>query len=304
MLETLSFTQAHFLLLLPLFIVSSFVFKQEKESYYIPHFYQLMPHVDKKQSIKVLLKWTMLTCMIIALSDPVVTKKIKTLKSNAVDIVMALDTSGSMSTYGFNAKKYQQSRLDVVKEVVASFIDARVRDRIGLVVFGTTAGVASPMSFDKEAQKSIVQSIQVGVLGKSTALIDGLVSSIELLKNSKSKSKIIILLSDGEDSSSKIPLEFALKLAKKYKIKIYTITIDKSYSNMMKVIANQNGAKSFEVQNKEDLLKVYKTINTLEKSEIQYKTLSVNEHIYFYFLIIALLCAVALLPSVRSRGVV
>jgi Ca-activated chloride channel family protein len=241
--------------------------------------------------------------MIFALSDPFVIKKIKTVKSNVIDIVLALDTSGSMSSYGFNEKNYKQSRLNVVKEVVADFIDARVRDRIGLVVFGTTSGIASPLSFDKESQKNIVQNIRVGVLGKSTALIDGLVSCVELLKNSKSKSKVIILLSDGEDSASKIPLDFALKLAKKYNIKIYTITIDTSDSNMMKVIANQNGAKNFEVQNKEDLLTVYDSINVLEKSEVEYKTLNVSEHIYFYFLIIALLCAIALLPHVRSRGV-
>lgn len=301
--ETLSFTHPLFLLLLPLFIITALLVKQQKESYYIPHFYILLPHADKKFFPRIVLKWIMLTCLIIALSDPVVTKNIKAVKSNAIDIVLALDTSGSMSSYGFNEKKYRQSRLDVVKEVVVNFIDEREKDRIGLVLFGTTAGVASPLSFDKEAQKNIVDNISVGVLGKSTALIDGLVSSIELLKNSKSKSKIIILLSDGEDSASKIPLEFALKLAKKYNIKIYTIIIDKSYSNMMKLIANQNGAKSFEVQNKEDLIKVYNSINNFEKSELEYNTLSVNEHIYFYFLIIALLCAVTLLPYIRSKGV-
>lgn len=303
MLNLLSFTYPLFLLLLPLFILSALFFKQEKESYYIPHFYQLLPHVNKKHYVREILKWTMLTCMIFALSDPVITKKIKAVKSNAVDIVLALDTSGSMSTYGFNEKKYKQSRLNVVKEVVQNFITSRVKDRIGLVVFGTTAAIVSPLSFDKEAQKNIVGNINVGVLGKSTALIDGIVSSIQLLKNSKSKSKIIILLSDGEDSASKIPLAFALKLAKKYHIKIYTITIDKSYSDMMKVIANKNGAKNFEVQNKEDLVKVYKSIDSLEKSELEYNTLSVHEHIYFYFLIISLLCAAALLPYVKNRGV-
>lgn len=303
MLDSFHFTYPLFLLLLPLFILSALLLKQEKESYYMPHFYQLLPHANNRHYGRESLKWMMLTCMIFALSDPVITKKIKAVKSNAVDIVLALDTSGSMSTYGFNEKKYRQSRLDVVKGVVQNFIASRVRDRIGLVVFGTTAAIASPLSFDKEAQKNIVGKIKVGVLGKSTALIDGLVSSIELLKNSKSKSKIIILLSDGEDSASKIPLAFALKLAKKYNIKIYTITIDKSYSDMMKVIANKNGAKNFEVQNKEDLVKVYKSIDSLQKSELEYNILSVDEHIYFYFLLIALLCAVLLVPHVKSKGV-
>ncbi|WP_188110051.1 vWA domain-containing protein [Sulfurimonas hydrogeniphila] len=269
----------------------------------MPHFLQLLLHVKKKHYAREILKWAMITCMTVALSDPVVVKKIKAVRSNAVDIVLALDTSGSMSTYGFNEKNYKQSRLDVVKEVVKSFIDMRKSDRIGLVIFGTTAAIASPLSFDKEAQKNIVGKIEVGVIGKSTALIDALVSSVTLLKNSKSKSKIIILLSDGEDSASKIPLAFALKLAKKYSIKIYTITIDKSYSNMMKVIASKNGAQNFEVQNKKDLLKVYKRIDRLQKSELEYNTLDVEEHIYFYFLLFSLLCAILLVAHVKTRGV-
>lgn len=303
MLNSFHFTYPFFLLLLPLFALSTLLFNQEKESFYMPHFLQLLSHVKKKHYAREILKWAMITCMTVALSDPVVVKKIKAVKSNAVDIVLALDTSGSMSTYGFNEKNYKQSRLDVVKEVVKSFIDMRKSDRIGLVIFGTTAAIASPLSFDKEAQKNIVGKIEVGVIGKSTALIDALVSSAALLKNAKSKSKIIILLSDGEDSASKIPLAFALKLAKKYSIKIYTITIDKSYSNMMKVIASKNGAQNFEVQNKKDLLKVYKRIDRLQKSELEYNTLDVEEHIYFYFLLFSLLCTILLAAHVKTRGV-
>ncbi|WP_457748617.1 VWA domain-containing protein [Sulfurimonas sp.] len=303
MLDSFHLLHPFVLLLFPLFVLSALMLKQAKESYYIPHFYELLPHMSKKYYLQEFLKWAMITSMIVALSDPVMNKTLKTRKSNSVDIVLALDTSGSMSTYGFNEKEYKQSRLDVVKNVVQNFIDARKKDRIGLVVFGTRAGVASPLSFDKEAQKNILKSIYIGVLGKSTALIDALVSSIGLLKNSKSKSKIIILLSDGEDSASKIPLLFALKLAKKYHIKIYTISIDKSYSDMMQVIASKNGAKNFEVLNKKDLLKVYETIDTLEKSEVQYNTLHVNKHIYFYFLFVSLLCALALVPSIKSKGI-
>lgn len=302
MLESFYFAHPLFLLLLVLFIFSALFFKQEQASIYMPHVYHLLPHTNKRYYLKTFLKWLMLISMILALSDPVRIKTLQSVKNNAMDIVLALDTSGSMSSYGFNEKEYKQSRLDVVKSVVQNFIQSRKNDRIGLVVFGTRAGVASPLSFDKEAQKNIVRSLDVGILGKSTALIDAVVSSTMLLKNSKSKSKIIILLSDGEDSSSKIPLAFALKLAKKHHIKIYTITIDKSYSDMMQVIADQNGAKNFEVKNKEDLQKIYASIDKLEKSDVAYKSLHVEEHIYFYFLFVSLLCGVLLLPYVKSRG--
>lgn len=291
------------LLLLPLFILLYRYRGYKQNSYYMPHVPWFKHTATPKRSVDAFLLWGMLSCAIIALAYPVHMKRIDTVKHNALDIVLALDTSGSMSLYGFNPKEYKQTRLEVVKKVVSGFIDKRRSDRLGLVVFGTHSSIASPLSFDTPAQKKIVEGLRIGALGKSTAIVDALVSSIKVLKESKSHSKVIILLSDGEDSSSVTPLNIALKLAKKYHIKIYTILIDKTQSNMMELIAKSSHTPRFEAKSKQDLEAVYAQINTLEKSTLSYHTIEIPRPIYIYFLLLSLLFAFALLWVRRDREV-
>lgn len=291
------------LLLLPLFILLHRYTSHKQNSYYMPHTLWLKNKPTPKRNLDAFLLWGMLSFAIIALAYPVHIKRINTVKNNTLDIVIALDTSGSMSLYGFNPKDYNQTRLDVVKEVVSRFIDKRTSDRLGLVVFGTYSSIASPLSFDSHAEKQIVKGLHIGALGKSTALIDALVLSIKLLKESKSRSKVIILLSDGEDSSSVSPLNITLKLAKKYHIKIYTVLIDKTQSNMMKVISKSSHLPCFEAKSKTDLEAVHNQIDTLEKSTLSYQNIDVPQPIYGYFLLLSLLCAFALLWVCRDREV-
>jgi len=298
-----SLSYPYALLLLPLFILLYTYKSKQHSSFYIPHTQWLKSKPLSKSNLDTFLLWGMLSFAIFALASPVSIKRIENVKSDALDIVLALDTSGSMSLYGFNPKAYKQTRLEVVKEVVSGFIDQRTSDRLGLVIFGTHSSIASPLSFDSHAQKQIVKGLHIGALGKSTALVDALVSSIKLLKESKSSSKIIILLSDGEDSSSVSPLNIALKLADKYHIKIYTILIDKTHSNMMQLIATANHTPRFKAKSKSDLEAVYTQIDTLEKSTLSYQSIEVPQPIYGYFLLLSLLCASALLWVRRDREV-
>jgi len=299
---TLGFPYA-FILLLLFFLFNRFT-SQHNETLYLPHiaYYTNRPSV-KISKIPLFLKWVLILFTITALSDPIIYKKTTSVKEKSIDIVLALDTSGSMSMYGFNPKIYKQTRLDVVQDVVSAFIDTRTNDHIGLVFFGTYSSIASPLSFDKDALQRIVKGVRIGSLGKSTALIDALVSSVELLRKSPSQSKVIILLSDGEDSSSRVPLPIALKLVEKYGIKIYTIIIDKSASNMMQVIAKSSHTKAYEAQSKEALSKIYTQINQLEKSKIDDTSLLIPQHIYAYFLLIAILAAFGLLLYPHNKGV-
>ncbi len=298
--DNFSLEHPSFLLLIPLFIMASRYLKPEQRSYYMPHFYQDLPHINKKRYLKPILKWTTLIFAVIALSTPVVIKGTESIKEESIDIVLSLDTSGSMSTNGFNEQNYGQSRWEVVTGVVKDFIAAREHDRIGLVVFGTATAVASPLSFDNEAQMKIIEQIRIGVVGKSTALIDSIVTSISLLKKSRSPSKVIILLSDGDDTASRVPLAIALKLAKKYQIKIYTVSIGESNNNMLQVISDENGGISFVAADKEDLSGVYETISTLERSNTEQSKVKIVEHLYFYFLAISLVSALLLLLLVRN----
>ena len=267
-----------------------------------------MPHLKfltllKQPSLDVskFFKWLMILGIILAIIDPIVYEKSQSMKQESLDIVLAVDTSGSMSMYGFNLDIYEQTRLEVVKEVVGSFIEQRKNDRIGLVVFGTHSSIASPLSFDRQSQTSIINGLEIGTLGKSTALVDAIISSVKLLKESQSPSKVLILLSDGEDSSSITPLPIALKLAKKYGIKIYTIIIDKTHSNMMKIIAKANHTKLYNPKEKATLEKVYEEINHLEKTEVSYSTILIPQHFYAYFLLLALFSAFALLVLKKNK---
>ena len=269
----------------------------------MPHLHFLSSSKQPTSKLAKILKWLMIIGVIMAIADPIVYQKTQSTKKESLDIVLALDTSGSMSMYGFNPKIYKQTRLDVVKEVVGSFIKQRKNDRIGLVVFGTHSSIASPLSFDTHSQTSIIKGLTIGTLGKSTALVDAIVSSIKLLKESQSPSKVLILLSDGEDSSSITPLPIALKLAKKYGIKIYTIIIDETHSNMMKLIAKANHTQAYNPKDKATLEKVYEEINQLEKTEVSYSTVLVPQHFYIYFLALALLSAIGLILLQKNREV-
>ena len=303
MLDTFTFHYPFALLLIPLFLLLNHFKSSKQDAYYFPHVPLFTQAKTSSTRLESILKHLMILFAIVALADPVVYAPQKSMKKNAIDIMLALDTSGSMSMYGFDAKAYKKTRLEVVKEVVSSFIEKRPDDRIGLVAFGTHSSIVSPLSFDKTPQMQLVKGLKIGVLGKSTALVDAIVSCTKALKESQSKSKIIILLSDGEDSSSKIPLTIALKLTKKYGIKIYSIIIDKSSSDMMKIIAKANHTKAYNPKDKEALLKVYGEIDALEKSSVEYTSISLPQHRFEYFLLVALFCAMVLLFISKKREV-
>ena len=303
MIDTFSFNHPYFLLLIGVFLWLNHLSLKQNDAYYMPHLSLFKKEKNKTPFLPKFLKITMILSAIIALADPIILTQKKSIKKDALDIVLALDTSGSMSMYGFDKIDYNKSRLDVVKEVVTSFIEKRKDDRIGLVAFGTNSSIISPLSFDKKPQIQLIHGLEIGALGKSTALVDAIISCTKVLKNSPNKSKIIILLSDGEDSSSKTPLNIALKFTKKYNIKTYAIIIDKTHSDMMKIIAKKNKTKAYNPKDKKELNKVYDDIDKLEKSPLEYTTISLPKHLYSYPLSLAILCSIWLLFILKSRVV-
>jgi len=291
------------LLLIPFFVLLEVLKNKKYHAFYMPHTKYYAREKPVHSLLHPILKWGMILFALFALSDPIHYQETTLHKNKTIDIVLALDTSGSMSLYGFNPNAYKQTRLDAVKEVVIPFIKQRVNDRIGLVVFGTHSAIASPLSFDKKAQTYIVQNLHIGTLGKSTALVDAIVSSVKIFKENTSRSKVLILLSDGEDSSSQVPLPIALALTKKYGIKIYTIIIDESHSDMMEHIAKANHTKTYNPKTKTALKEVYTEIDQLEKSQISYQKIKLPQHLYTYFLSFSLLCAFLLLFLTKKEEV-
>ena len=252
---------------------------------YFPHF-----SMTKKFNNDFWLKFLIIFSILTALSNPYIKKEIIQ-TNNGDDIVLTIDSSGSMAQF---------HKFEFVKEALNDFIKKRKNDKIGLVVFGTNAFIASPLTENKKFIGNVFNKMYVGIAGQNTAILDGLVQSIRLLKNSKAKTKIIILLTDGIDNSSKVSLDSVMKEIKKYNIKIYTIGVggsDEVNFNLLAYLAKNSGGEVFQALSPNDILPIYKKIDSLEKSKITHKIIY-KEYLYIYPLILAILL---LLIYVRRR---
>ncbi|MDF1876733.1 VWA domain-containing protein [Sulfurimonas sp. SAG-AH-194-L11] len=293
-MQSFSFEYPFVIVILFIFIGLDVLFRQKTPSYYMPNILTTVASTQDTLFSKTLLKYSILFFLLLSLASPILTKQLPNNSQHTLDIVLSLDTSGSMSLNGFNELDYNQSRWSVVQDVASDFIQKRSKDRIGLVVFGDTSAIASPLSYDNSAPQSSIQNISIGLVGRSTALIDSLATATTLLENSLSSSRVIILLSDGDDTASKIPLEVVLRLLDKHHIKVYTISIGESNNNLTELISVKTNAKSFTANNKEDLKEVYKEISLLEAKTHRRSSIQVIEYLYFYPLFITLMFALLL----------
>lgn len=161
--------------------------------------------------------------LVLALAGPRVADSVAALPSTGRDIMLALDLSGSMTKQDFQLDGAYVSRLDVVKHVASELIRRREGDRIGLVVFAETALVASPLSFDVQAVARTVDEMEIGLVGRSTAIGEGLGLALKRLAGSPSPSRVIILLSDGANNAGSSDPAAVAELAKRLGVRIYTI---------------------------------------------------------------------------------
>lgn len=182
-------------------------------------------------------------------------------------------------------KDDERSRVEIAKAEAIRFIEKRTNDAIGLVLFAHDAVSRSPLTHDKKMLRHLVEQLHVGLIEpRATVLSTAIISAINRLKNSKAKSKIIIVLTDGEPSENDIPAPIAIEAAKKLDIKIYTIGIgsDKPMfiqtlygimqspgvnAPLLKKIAQETGGQFFMAKNAKDMRMIYDTIDALEKTE-------------------------------------
>lgn len=279
-------------LLILLFLICAYFCKIKNESIFFPHINMLLESNKKQKLLTQTLKYFVILFSIIALASPVKIDQNEIIKNDGINIVLDLDASGSMKNIDLDDNK---NRFDVVKEIVKDFISKRTNDNVGVVLFGSWVFMASPISFDKDAQKEIIDYLEVTMAGEKTALIDSIATSVNILKDKKAKSNIIIILSDGEDTASKIPLDVILKLLKKYEIKAYTIGIGNSNQMVLNQIANQSNGKYYTAFSKNDLSLIYEDINQLEKSLIDSNKKVSKEYLFFYPLFIAVLSLIFLI---------
>ncbi len=231
-----------------------------------------------------------LCSLIIALARPrTVDISNKTKTTKGIDIVMAIDVSGSML-----AKDLKPNRMEALKRVAADFVEQRPNDRIGLVVYASEAYTKTPVTSDKAIVEEAIGSIKYdNVLQDGTGIGMGLATAVNRLKDSKAKSKVIILLTDGVNNAGFIEPETAADIAKQYGIKVYTIGIGTNGMAMfpyalapngdflfqmmkveiderlMKSIAQKTDGKYFRATSNSKLAEIYNEINKLETTEIQ-----------------------------------
>jgi len=199
-----------------------------------------------------------------------------------IDMMIVLDMSGSMGAADFG----HQSRFDVAKKEALRFIEKREHDPIGLVIFGVDAISRCPITLDKTILRTIIRDLKLGDVDPwETSLFTALLTAENRLKESTSKNKIIIALTDGEPRGDQVPPQMAINVAKKLGIKIYTIGIgpelqdlahlhpfmrarmDLVNTKLLKKIAQDTGGKFFMAKNAKDMRKIYEIIDKLEKTE-------------------------------------
>jgi Ca-activated chloride channel family protein len=244
----------------------------------------------KLQPLLFVLRLLALSALIVAMARPRtvhISNETKTTKG--IDIVMAVDVSGSML-----AKDLKPNRMEALKRVASDFVKERPNDRIGLVVYAAEAYTKCPVTSDKAVVLDAIKSIKYdNVLQDGTAIGMGLTTAVNRLKDSKAKSKVIILLTDGVNNAGFIEPETASDIAQQYGIKVYTIGIGTNgmaefpYAiapngqflfrmmqveidqELMKSIARKTGGKYFRATGNQKLAEIYKAINKLETTEIE-----------------------------------
>ena len=273
------------------FILCANVCKMKLPSIYFPHTAQFMKTSLSASSLLLFLKWLSITMLIVALMSPVKDEPYELEPKHGYEIALILDASQSMQAKGFDRASMSSTRFDVVKKIVSDFILTRKNDNMGLVVFGAYSFIASPLTYDENILKGIVSNLYIGMAGKYTALYESLAQGVNLLKMSKSKTKIAILLTDGFNTpDNKFPYDVAIDMAIKEGIKVYPIGIGRpnEYNRQLLMdIAKKTGGVAFGAASANELNDVYKKINQLEKSEIKNETFSYLKYYYIFPLFIS-----------------
>lgn len=271
-------------------------------------------NVPQTRSIRGMLSYALpilsligIASLVVALARPRLALKEEEVKADGIDIMLVMDLSSSML-----AQDFEPNRLEVSKVMAESFVDKRPYDRIGLVVFAGESYTQSPITVDHKIIKEFLKSQQVGLLEDGTAIGMGLASAVNRLKDSKSKSKIVILLTDGSNNSGYIKPMTAAEIAKEVGVKVYTIGVGSTGTarapvgrrpngtfvygmtrveideQLMNEMSKLTGGQYFRATNSQQLEQIYAYIDRLEKTEIEVNVYKRYQEKYRPFLLFGL----------------
>ena len=252
-----------------------------------------------------ILRMLAFTFLVIALARPQTTNKWSTATTEGIDIVMSLDISSSML-----AMDLQPNRLEAAKDVAQSFINGRPTDNIGLVIFAKESFTQCPLTLDHAVLLNLLKDVKCGMLEDMTAIGHGLATAVSRLKDSKAKSKVIILLTDGSNNAGEISPITAADIAKTFGIRVYTIAVGTNGEapypyqtavgtkiiqipveideKILTQIAQLTGGQYFRATNNKALKEIYQEIDQMEKTKMSVQEYSKKFEEYSLFAAIAL----------------
>ena len=267
-----------------------------------PHIHLFSQHTNIINREKILYS-ILFTLLVTALASPISYDSKNSQQRKGRDLVFALDTSGSMDESGYSEENSLKSKFDILQELIKEFVKDRFDDNVGVTVFGSYAFSPVPITYDMSSLSYMLDFLEVGMAGSSTAIGDGIENSLELLKKSNAKNKVIVLITDGYQNSGHTKIKNAVNEAKKIHAKIYTIGIGKESEydkKLLKKISKDTNGISFGAQNKEALQNVYKELNTLEPSSIRSQYYLNRQMLFTYPLAFAILLLLYLLSKRRA----
>ena len=274
--------------------------------------------------ILIILRSLVIMLFVIALARPQLGNEQTKVITEGIDIVLTVDVSGSMLAEDFEIGGKRYNRLYVVKQVVKDFIQRRANDRIGLVVFAGRAYTQCPMTTDYGMLLQLLEKVDIGMIEDGTAIGSALGASVERLKNTNAKSRIIILLTDGRNNSGEVDPFTASEIAKTFGIKIYTIgagtkglapfpMVDLFGNKVMRQvkididdnalteIARIADGRYYRATDTKSLKEIYSLIDKLEKTETEVTQYTEYKELFHYFLLPALGLLLAELGLAKTR---
>ncbi len=309
-------------LLLAVPLVAYFMFRRRREAAIKFSDISLLRNVRRSRRVKnrkilYALRLLALILLIIAMARPQAGKKTTEVSSEGIDIMLALDVSGSMKAEDFKP----MNRLIAAKEVIKDFVQGRQSDRIGLVVFSRQSFTQCPLTLDYSVLLNFLEQVDFGMIEDGTAIGMGIANAVNRLRSSDAKSRIIILLTDGINNAGEIDPLTAAQIAKTMGIRIYTIgagkpgkalypvddpTFGRRYvqidneldEKQLTQVAESTGGKYFRAKSEDMLKNIYQQISELEKTKFKIKEYLQFDQYFPYFLMAA---ALALLLELVLR---
>lgn len=268
---------------------------------------------------KILPALMMWLCVVAALCRPQIIGEPKRVQNESREILLVVDISTSMNERDFVYRNKVYDRLTAVKNVVSAFVDERVEDKIGLVLFGTQAYMQVPPTYDRQALKDVLWSMDAGMAGNSTSIGDAIGVALKnmIADTSDSQNKLIVLMTDGENNDGSLSLPQAIMLAKQENIKVYTIGVGSDVKPIfggifslpvdsgldeesLKVLAQETQGTYFRAKDVDSLQKIYREIDRLEPQQNEGRYVQETKEIFYYPAFAALLFFMVLMFMARK----